>query len=62
MVVREYVNRRHEFINNKKRGVQPDEPCKRHQSNLGSQEPTGRGFLDGSESEDHDLSKKPRLE
>jgi hypothetical protein len=32
MVVREYVNRRQEFLNNRKRG-QPDEACKRHQSN-----------------------------
>ena len=61
MVVREYVNRRQEFINSKKRGHH-DEPCKRHQSNPGSQEPTGRGFVDASESEDHDPSKKPRLE
>ena len=62
MVVREYVNRRQEFINNKKRGLL-DEPCKRHQSNPGSQEPTGRGFIEASESEDlHDPSKKPTLE
>jgi len=61
MVVRDYVNRRQEFINSRKRG-HPDEPCKRHQSNPGSQERNGRGFLDASESEDHDLSKKPRLE
>lgn len=61
MVVREYVNRRQEFLNNKKRG-HLDEPCKRHQSNLDSQEPNVRGFLDASESEDHDSSKKPRLE
>lgn len=60
MVVREYVNRRQEFINSKKRG-NLDEPCKRHQSNPGSQEPNGRGF-DASESEDHDPTKKPRLE
>ena len=62
MVVREYVNRRQDFLNTRKRGGHQDEPCKRHQSNPGSQEPNGRGFLDASESEDHDLSKKPRLE
>lgn len=48
-------------MNNRKRG-NLDEPCKRHQSQPGSQERNGKGFVDASESEDHDPSKKPRLE
>lgn len=61
MVVREYVNRRQEFINSKKKGHH-NESCLRHQSNPGSYEPNATGFLDASESEDHDPSKKPTLE
>ena len=60
-VVRECVTQRQEFLNNRKRG-HADEPSKRHNPNTSSQDPTGRGFLDASDSDYHDPSGKPRLE
>ena len=61
MIVREYVHKRQEFVNSRKRN-HIDEPCKRHQSQQGTPNIIDQGLLDCSDSEDFDPSKKPRLE